>query len=94
MPKKDFSSPPAGPALIDISDLGALRSKRNTEVAQAGWKLYSYCKIISITPQFYYSLPEELRPRSVKLRKRRIIIEPPRKYLERLAAAQEGEDAQ
>jgi hypothetical protein len=38
----------------------------------------------------FYNLPAELRPRSIKLGNRHIIIEPPADYLARLATAQEA----
>jgi hypothetical protein len=38
----------------------------------------------------FYNLPGDQRPRSLKLGKRHIIIEPPGTYLARLAAAQKA----
>lgn len=88
MPRTYVSDLPAFTASIDDSELRTNRPKHEAGIEQFGWKLSSYCKLISITPQFYHTLPEDLRPRSVKLGKRRIISEHPREYLERLAASQ------
>jgi hypothetical protein len=38
----------------------------------------------------FYLLPAELRPRSVKVGRRHIVIEAPAEYLARLAEAQES----
>jgi len=55
---------------------------------RAGWSIPSYCAACDFSRASFYNLPPELRPRSIKLGKRRIIIEPPAEYLARLAAAQ------
>ena len=65
-------------------------SQQATAAAErAGWSVPSYCSAVGYSRAMYYLLPPELQPKSVKLGKRRIIIEPPADYLARLAATQE-----
>ena len=65
-------------------------STRSTEVPQAGYSIPAFCKAISISRATFYNLLGDLRPRSVRLNKRLVIIESPQDYLNRLAAAQQG----
>jgi hypothetical protein len=60
---------------------------------RAGYSVADYCPIVGYSRPYYYLLSPDLRPKSIKLGKRRIIIEAPRAYLERLAAAQEAATA-
>ncbi len=59
-----------------------------TTTDRAGWSVPSYCAACDFSRATFYNLPDDLRPRSLKLGKRRIIIEPPSVYLVRLASAQ------
>jgi hypothetical protein len=56
---------------------------------RVGWSIPAYCEAVGYSRAMFYLLPSELRPRSVKVGRRHIVIEPPAKYLARLAAAQE-----
>lgn len=53
-----------------------------------GFRLESWCQAIGIGRSGYYALDEKLKPRSVKVGDRRIITEPPREYLARVAQSQ------
>jgi len=57
---------------------------------RAGWSIPSYCAACGFSRATFYNLTDEQRPRSLKLGKRHIIIEPPADYLARLATAQEA----
>lgn len=57
---------------------------------RAGWGVGQYCEACDFSRATYYNLPEDKRPKSLKIGKRRIIIEPPREFLARLAAEQEA----
>ena len=62
-----------------------------TALAQrAGWDIPSYCEACNFSRATFYNLPVDTRPRSIKIGKRHIIIEPPSEYLARLAVAQEA----
>jgi hypothetical protein len=56
--------------------------------APAGWSIPAFCAACNFSRPYFYRLP--VRPRSVKLGKRHIIIEAPAAYLARLATAQEA----
>ena len=60
------------------------------QVDRAGWSIPSFCEVCNFSRATFYKLPESIRPRSLKLGKRHIIIEPPAEYLARLAEAQEA----
>lgn len=57
---------------------------------QAGFSPSEFCALVSISRSRLYSLPESLRPRSLRLGRRRIIVERPEAYLARLAQSQEA----
>jgi hypothetical protein len=57
-------------------------------LARAGFSIDEFCSAVGYCRATFYNLPDELRPRSVLIRRRRIIVEPPVEYLARLAAAQ------
>jgi len=61
---------------------------------RAGYKVADFCEAVGFCRATYYNLPERLRPKSIKLGKRRIITESPPEYLARLAATQEATDAE
>lgn len=65
-------------------------SKQTAADDRAGWSIPSHCAACGYSRATYYNLPHEQRPRSLKIGKRHIIIEPPTQYLARLAAAQEA----
>ena len=54
---------------------------------KAGWKVGEYAYLVGFGRSKLYTLPAELQPKSVYVGARRVIIEPPAKYLARLARA-------
>jgi len=63
-------------------------TKSDATVERAGWPIPQWCEAVAFSRATFYNLPPERRPRSIKLGKRHIIIEPPAQYMARLAAAQ------
>jgi hypothetical protein len=63
----------------------AAKTNHVDDPAQAGWSISQWCKSVGICRQTFYNLPAELRPASVKIRRRRIIGESPADYLRRIA---------
>ena len=61
--------------------------------SRAGWRLNAWLAEVDFSRTKYYQLPEELKPPSVDLDGMRIILEAPRAYLRRIAAAQRGGSA-
>lgn len=55
---------------------------------KAGWSIKEYGPLVDIGRTLYYSMPPDQRPRSVKVGRRTIIIEPPQEYLHRLLVNQ------
>lgn len=55
---------------------------------KAGWSISDYCLLTDIGRTKLYTMPADQQPRSVKVGRRKVIIEPPREYLQRLAANQ------
>ncbi len=51
---------------------------------QAGYPIAAWCAAANISRATFYNLPPELQPSSVKLGKRRIVIEPPQDFLRRV----------
>ena len=64
--------------------------KKTVPAEQAGYAPADWCRRTSISRAKLYALPSNLQPRSVKLGRRRIIIEDPAAYLARLAQSQEA----
>ena len=62
----------------------------STKTDRAGWSIPSYCEACNFSRATFYNLPDGGRPRSLKIGKRHIIIEPPSDFLARLAAEQEA----
>ena len=58
------------------------------ETQKAGFAVGEFCQLVGFGRSKLYLLPPEQQPKSVKVGERRIIIEQPADYLERLAAAQ------
>jgi hypothetical protein len=54
----------------------------------AGWAIPDWCAEAGISRTAEHMLPGDMKPRSVKIGRRRIIIEPPRDWLLRIEAAQ------
>ena len=59
-------------------------------VHRAGWDIPSFCEACNFSRATFYNLPDGKRPRSLKIGKRHIVIEPPATFLARLAAEQEA----
>ncbi len=57
---------------------------------RAGWSISSYCEACNFSRATFYNLPHDKRPRSLKIGKRHIVIEPPSEFLARLATEQEA----
>ncbi len=57
---------------------------------RAGWSIPLYCIACGFSRATFYTLPDDRRPRSLKIGKRHIVIEPPAEFLARLAAEQEA----
>ncbi len=51
----------------------------------AGWKIADWSRAISISRASFYLLVQ--RPRTVKLGRRTVVVEPPLDYLERIASS-------
>ena len=62
----------------------------STKAARAGWSIPVWCEACDFSRATYYNLPQSRRPRSIKIGKRHIVIEPPAEFLARLAAEQEA----
>lgn len=71
-----------------------MHNTRNTpstqQPARVGWKIDDWCRAAGLSRALFYKLPTDQRPQSVTIGTRRIIVEPPREYLAKLAAAQMG----
>jgi hypothetical protein len=63
--------------------------KATSTTDRAGWDISSWCGACGFSRAKYYTLPDDMRPRSLKIGKRHIVIEPPADFLARLAEAQE-----
>ena len=57
---------------------------------RAGWAIPPWCEEAGYSRATLYNLPPELQPHSVKIRKRRIIIEAPSDYLARIRSLQQA----
>lgn len=55
------------------------------DLPAAGFAITPWCRAAGYSRATYYNLPDALRPQSVKVGKRRIIIEQPADYLQRIA---------
>lgn len=67
-----------------------MQSENAVSLNQVGYAPSDWCRRTSISRAKLYALPFSLQPRSVKLGRRRIIIEDPAAYLARLAQSQEA----
>lgn len=54
----------------------------------SGFSIDEWCESVGIKRGLFYKLPSELKPESVKLCARRVVIEPPADYLKRIAVLQ------
>ena len=54
--------------------------------AKAGFSIREWCPAVGMGRSTFYVLPLELRPKTVKLGKKHLVIESPRDYLDRIAA--------
>jgi hypothetical protein len=67
-----------------------MQADNANSVGKAGYSPAEWCRRTSISRAAFYALPVSLQPRSIKLGRRRIIIEDPVAYLTRLAQSQEA----
>ncbi len=56
---------------------------------RCGFTLTEWCALTSISRPKLYTLAANMRPKSIKIGRRTVIIEAPADYLARIAAAQE-----
>jgi hypothetical protein len=59
---------------------------KETEMQQEAFRVAAWCRAVQISRSGFYALPEELKPRSIVLGRRRLITESPRAWLERISA--------
>ncbi len=59
-------------------------------IPPAGFPIGLWCASVGFGRTTFYALPPPLKPRTVKIGERTIIIESPADYLERIAAEQQG----
>jgi hypothetical protein len=59
-------------------------------IQPAGFAIPGWCEAADISRATFYNLPPELRPHSVKIRKRHIIVEAPKDYLLRIRTLQQA----
>lgn len=62
---------------------------QNFVAVPAGWAIPPWCEAANISRATFYNLPSALRPHSVKIRRRRVIIESPADYLQRIRSLQQ-----
>lgn len=53
---------------------------------RAGWDVPRWCAAVGVGRSSFYALPEGLRPLSVKIGRRRLILEAPDQFLRRVAS--------
>jgi predicted DNA-binding transcriptional regulator AlpA len=57
-------------------------------IERAGWSIEQFAQAAGLSRSRIYLFPESEAPRSVKIGRRRVYVESPKAWLERLAAAQ------
>lgn len=62
---------------------------QQNEVSQAGWNISGWCAATSISRATFYTLT--LKPRTVKIGRRTVVIESPQAYLARIAGLKESQ---
>lgn len=68
-----------------------MKSNPQPPAPQAGWHVAQFCRAVGISrTNFYTMTPKALRPHSVALGRRRIVIESPADWLRRVKTTQEG----
>lgn len=68
-----------------------MNSSADAALAQrdpVAWKPSSFARAIDKSRSWLYALPAELRPRSIKFGRNRLIVESPQNFLRRLAEYQ------
>lgn len=61
-----------------------MKKAADVHVPQCGYPVPAWCRAANISRATFYTLPPESQPQSVKLGKRRIIIEAPQDFLRRV----------
>ncbi len=55
-------------------------------INKRGWGLAEFAAIVSVSTQtLFRELPESQRPKTIRLRRRRLVVEPPEQWLSRMA---------
>lgn len=60
---------------------------------KAGWAIREFCEDIGISIAKFYTLTTDLKPRTVKLCGRVVVLESPREYLVRIESASANTEA-
>ena len=60
-----------------------MNNHQEAQTEPAGWSIPNWCALTSISRAGFYVLTH--RPKTVKLRRRTVVIESPRDYLHRIA---------
>lgn len=61
-----------------------MRKSNVAPLPQAGWSIAAWCKAVDLSRATFYTLPPELKVSTVKVGKRRIVIEAPGDFLRRV----------
>ena len=61
-----------------------MRKSNVVTLAQAGYPIAAWCEAANISRATFYALPHEIKPSTVKVGKRRIVIEAPGDFLRRV----------
>jgi hypothetical protein len=70
-----------------VSKIAKQPPQAETTTTRAGWAVKAWCEAAGISDALLYKLEEGVRPASVKVRRRRLIIESPRDWLRRMGQA-------
>jgi hypothetical protein len=57
-------------------------------ISPAAYHVKDWCKAVGLSRATYYNLPPHLQPQSVRIGGRRLVIESPHDYLQRVASLQ------
>ncbi len=72
---------------VSVPRAHRLHTGNSGNVQGAAWKFKTYAKLIDKSRSWLYSLPPEMQPFSVSFGRNRLITEPPRDFLQRIAAS-------
>lgn len=60
----------------------------DSETPRVGWSVNAWCRAVGIARPTFYNLPDDQKPLSAKVGKRRIIVDAPQDFLKRRATEQ------